>query len=99
MINQFNDYVVLDSMHINGKATLGENLADLGGLVIGYDAFKKTEQYKEGRVKFLESLLDKYTHNTENLLKLIDWVKKNNGRGIPPRPDPFYLLNSGFLLV
>ena len=35
------------------------------------------EQYKEGRIKFLESLLDKYTHNTENLLKLIDYVKSN----------------------
>ena len=35
------------------------------------------EQYKEGRLKFLESLLDKYTHNTDNLLKLIDWVKNN----------------------
>jgi len=35
------------------------------------------EMYKEGRLKFLESLLDKYPNNTENLLKLIDWVKKN----------------------
>jgi len=33
------------------------------------------EAYKEGRLKFLESLLDKYTNNTENLLKLIDYVK------------------------
>ena len=49
MVEQFDNYVVLDSMHINGKATLGENIADLGGLVIGYDAFKKTEQYKEGK--------------------------------------------------
>ncbi len=35
------------------------------------------EEYKLGRLRFLESLLDKYTHNTENLLKLIDWVKNN----------------------
>jgi pantetheine-phosphate adenylyltransferase len=35
------------------------------------------EEYKLGRLKFLESLLDKYTNNTENLLKLIDWVKNN----------------------
>ena len=49
MIEQFDDYVVLDSMHINGKATLGENIADLGGDMIGWDAFKKTNQYKEGK--------------------------------------------------
>lgn len=35
------------------------------------------EMYKEGRLKFLESLMNKYTHNTENLLKLVDWVKEN----------------------
>ena len=49
MVEQFDNYIVLDSMHINGKATLGENIADLGGLVTGYDAFKLTDQYKEGK--------------------------------------------------
>ena len=49
LVEQFDNYVVLDSMHINGKATLGENLADLGGLVIGYDAFMKTKQFKDGK--------------------------------------------------
>ena len=35
------------------------------------------EQYKTGRLQFLESLLDKYPQNSENLLKLIDWVNEN----------------------
>jgi putative endopeptidase len=50
IIDQFNNYVVLDSLHINGDATQGENIADLGGMLIGLDAFKKTDQYKEGKV-------------------------------------------------
>ena len=48
LIDQFSSYVVLDSMHVNGEASIGENIADLGGVVIGLDAFKKTEQYKKG---------------------------------------------------
>jgi len=35
------------------------------------------DKYKEGRLQFLESLLDKYNHNAGNLLKLIDYVKSN----------------------
>jgi putative endopeptidase len=48
LVQQFNKMVPLDTMHINGKATLGENLADLGGILIGLDAFKQTEAYKKG---------------------------------------------------
>jgi putative endopeptidase len=48
LINQFNGYSIY-GLHVNGKATQGENIADLGGIVIGLDAFKKTEQYKEGK--------------------------------------------------
>ena len=46
------------------------------GISEEYSIYSK-EEYKEGRIKFLESLLDKYTHNTENLLKLVEWVKNN----------------------
>jgi putative endopeptidase len=49
LINQFNGYSIY-GLHVNGKATQGENIADLGGIVIGLDAFKKTDQYKEGKL-------------------------------------------------
>ena len=41
---QFAGFRVLDSLRVNGQLTLSENLADLGGLAIAYDAFKKTKQ-------------------------------------------------------
>jgi putative endopeptidase len=46
IVKQFNDYIAVDSLHINGELTQGENIADLGGIVMGYQAFKKTSQYK-----------------------------------------------------
>ncbi len=44
--DQFSAYVVLDSVHVNGKTTIGENIADLGGLKIAYDAFEKSLEGK-----------------------------------------------------
>lgn len=48
LVQQFNRMTPLDRLHINGRATLGENLADLGGILIGLDAFKLTDSYKKG---------------------------------------------------
>jgi putative endopeptidase len=44
VVEQYNGYTVNDSLHVNGKLTLGENLADLGGVAVAYEAFKKTKQ-------------------------------------------------------
>ncbi len=50
MVAQFNNYQPFPGMHINGKAALGENIADYGGALLGLEAFKKTEQYKQGKL-------------------------------------------------
>jgi len=47
VIEQFNNHKELDSLHVNGKLTIGENIADLGGLNISWDAFQTTEQAKK----------------------------------------------------
>lgn len=44
IVEQFNGYVVLDSMHVRGENTQGENIADLGGVIMGLEAFRKTPQ-------------------------------------------------------
>jgi len=41
IVNQFDHYIQVDTMHVNGKLTLGENLADFGGLVTAYDALER----------------------------------------------------------
>lgn len=47
IVQQFNEYEALPGKFVNGDATQGENIADLGGVVMGYEAFKKTKQFKE----------------------------------------------------
>lgn len=46
---QFNNYVVLDSLHVDGKLTMGENIADLGGLNISWDAYQRTAEAKANK--------------------------------------------------
>jgi putative endopeptidase len=48
IIRQFSEFNPVDTLHVNGDATQGENIADLGGLLLGLDALKKTEAYAKG---------------------------------------------------
>ena len=40
LVKEFNSYTVADGLNVNGQLTLGENIADLGGVSIAYDAYK-----------------------------------------------------------
>ena len=78
MEKQFSAMVVIDTMRINGKATLGENLADLGGLLIGLDAFKETKAFLEnksiaGYTPVSYTHLDVYKRQIQDLTVAFDY--------------------------
>jgi putative endopeptidase len=41
VVDQFDGYIQVDTVHVNGKLTLGENIADYGGLLTAYDALQR----------------------------------------------------------
>jgi len=66
LVIQYNNLTVLDTLHVNGKLTLGENIADLGGLSIAYEAFLKTKQSR---------LADKIDGFTPNQRFFLSWAQ------------------------
>ena len=53
LVEQYNNYLMLDSLTINGRLSLGENIADLGGLTIAYQAFRNKLE-EDGRPEKIE---------------------------------------------
>jgi putative endopeptidase len=56
LVRQYDEFIQVDTLHVNGQLTLGENLADVGGLLTGYDAMERALE-RDGR----PGLIDGYT--------------------------------------
>jgi putative endopeptidase len=54
VVEQFNQYEPLPGMHVNGKLTLGENIADLGGLSIAYEALERALSKDPSKRKMID---------------------------------------------
>ena len=48
LVDEYDRFTAVDTFHVNGSLTLGENIADLGGITISFAAFQKTDEYKKG---------------------------------------------------
>jgi putative endopeptidase len=48
LVDQYNGFMPLDGLYVDGARSLRENMADLAGVRIALDAFKRTEQFKKG---------------------------------------------------
>ena len=55
LVEQYSNYIELDSLHVNGELTLGENIADNGGLFIAYAALQKSYE-KNGKPEDIDGL-------------------------------------------
>jgi putative endopeptidase len=53
VVRQFNGYIQVDTFHVNGQLTLGENIADYGGVLTGYDAFQRALE-RRGRPQLID---------------------------------------------
>ncbi|MEX1826665.1 M13 family metallopeptidase [Luteibacter sp. CQ10] len=49
LATQFDAYEPLPGMHVDGRLTLGENIADLAGLTVAYDAYKASPERRQAK--------------------------------------------------
>lgn len=82
---QFDAYTVLDTLHVNGKLTLGENIGDLGGLNAAYEAFKMTPQGKSSKK------IDGFTPDQRFFLA---WAQVWRSKTLPERQAQLIVIDS-----
>jgi putative endopeptidase len=50
IVKQFNSFIAVDTLHIKGEQTQGENIADLAGVMLSFEAFKNTSQFQNHEI-------------------------------------------------
>ena len=95
VVDLYNTFTVLDTVHVKGELTVGENAADIGGVAIAYDAFKLTKQgadttklggYTPDQRFFTSVALIWRVKMKEEFLRL--WINNN------PHSPPIWRVNS-----
>jgi putative endopeptidase len=71
LVAQFDDYVAIDNLHVKGQLTLGENIADLGGINVSYDAMQ------HALIKHPVGKIDGYTENQRFFLNFATIWRRN----------------------
>ncbi len=81
---QYSKYVIIDDIKINGRLTLGEDVADLGGVLLAYKAWKQATEGQAGT--------DRWAHaGTEVFRRLrakLVWQHSRRSRTIARDWDP-----------
>lgn len=97
LIDQYNQFTILNNLHINGELTQGENLADVGGCMIAYQAFKNTPEGKS------DTKIDGLTPDQRFFLSLTKvWQSKIRDESarmrisVDPHSPPMYRVNGPF---
>ncbi|SOD03387.1 endothelin-converting enzyme Metallo peptidase. MEROPS family M13 [bacterium JGI 053] len=73
VVQQYNAYLQVDTFHVNGKLTLGENIADYGGALVGYDALQRALE-RRGR----PGLIDGFTPEQRYFLSFAQSFRQHN---------------------
>ena len=73
VVQQYNGYLQVDTFHVNGRLTLGENIADYGGALVGYDALQRALEL-HGR----PGLIDGYTPEQRFFISFAQSFRQHN---------------------